>query len=128
MIDVRGEGEPPKPPEHGVEERDAVDVGDQRAIRCAACRSAITTRASRIEVHGAHEHRRVNPSGVDFVVRCFSEAPGCLCEGRPTLFWTWFPGYAWRIASCRACSEHLGWAFSGEGTFFGLIVSRLLED
>ncbi|HEY8430306.1 MAG TPA: cereblon family protein [Sandaracinaceae bacterium] len=103
------------------------DVTARRALLCRMCRSAITTRAARIEVHGAHEHRRVNPSGVDFHLGCFARAPGCIVEGEPTTFWTWFPGYAWQIASCRTCGEHLGWAFSGETSFFGLILPRMVE-
>ena len=108
---------------------DALDVEDERAIRCAACNAAITTHANRVSVHGAHEHRRVNPSGVDFRIGCFSEAPGCFAEGIATTFWTWFPGYAWQIACCRACGDHLGWAFTGgDRSFFGLILTRLIED
>lgn len=109
-------------------ERDERDLASQRAILCGTCQTTITTRAARIDVHGAHEHRRVNPSGVDFHLGCFSVAPGCLVEGTPTLFWTWFPGYAWQLASCRACGDHLGWAFSNaERLFWGLILARLVE-
>jgi hypothetical protein len=110
---------------------DAIDqterVDDQRLLRCAACGAVVTTWAAKVSVHGAFEHRRVNPSGVDFHLGCFGEAPGCFGEGAPTLFWTWFPGYAWQIASCRRCREHLGWVFHGETTFYGLILSRLKE-
>lgn len=109
-------------------EGDEREARTRRAILCGACKSVITTRGSRIEVHGAHEHRRVNPSGVDFHLGCFARAPGCLVEGDPTTFWTWFPGYAWQIASCRACGDHLGWAFSGDRSFFGLILPRVIEE
>lgn len=33
-------------------------------------------------------------------------------DGDPTEEHTWFPGYAWRMAHCRACQRHLGWGFS----------------
>jgi ribosomal protein S27E len=108
-------------------EKDAIDTHAERAITCKACGHAITTHSARTSVHGAHEHRRVNPSGVDFHVGCFSIAPGCDVEGTPTTFWTWFPGYAWQLATCGNCGDHLGWAFTGEGTFFGLILPRLSE-
>lgn len=117
----------PRDPLVRAPSRDEATRADERPIRCKACRSVITTRGARIEVHGAHEHRRVNPSGVDFLLGCYREAPGCIVEGVPTFFWTWFPGYAWQIASCRTCGDHLGWAFSGDGSFFGLILPRLLN-
>ena len=120
-------GAPEPPPAVDAQEDDA-DVEPARAIRCAACRHPVTTERERVEVHGAHEHRRVNPSGLDFHVGCFARAPGCAAQGEPTQHWTWFPGYAWRIALCACCGAHLGWAFSGAGTFHGLILARLLRD
>lgn len=120
-----GAGPPPEPAsEAASDEQLSAEV--ERAIRCAACGEAVTSERARVEVHGAHEHRRVNPSGADFHVGCFSEAPGCVPSGPATRFWTWFPGYAWRLASCRACGAHLGWAFDGDGgAFWGLILTRL---
>lgn len=106
---------------------DSLDARDERPIKCRACGHAITSHDAKTSVHGAYEHRRVNPTGVDFHLGCFSRAPGCAIEGAPTLFWTWFPGYAWQIALCRGCGDHLGWAFTGESTFFGLILPRLTD-
>jgi hypothetical protein len=124
---LRGEGKDETPP--APESIGSFDVADERAIRCATCGHPITTAAAKISVHGAHEHRRVNPAGVDFHLGCFRDAPGCAVEGVATTFWTWFPGYAWRPASCAGCLSHLGWAFGGEGSaFFGLILPRLIED
>lgn len=116
--------EPERLPGLDIDEDD-IDVDPERAIRCAECDHPITSESERVEVHGAHEHRRVNPDGDDFHVGCFGRAPGCAAGGEPTLHWTWFPGYAWRIAHCRGCGEHLGWAFSGEGRFHALILPRL---
>ncbi|HJL15627.1 MAG TPA: cereblon family protein [Sandaracinaceae bacterium LLY-WYZ-13_1] len=127
-LDLRGvrddEGPLGPPPAREADER-LGESDDDRPIRCAACRSPVTREDAATSVHGAHEHHRVNPSGVDFRVRCFARAPGAVGEGTPTRYWTWFPGYAWRLARCRACGTHLGWEFHGEGTFFGLIVGRL---
>lgn len=102
------------------------------ALRCAACGSAITREAFRIEVQGSHEHRRSNPHGHRFRIGCFGEAAGCAAAGEPTAQWSWFAGYAWQIASCRACGEHLGWRFGTEqasggaaSVFYGLILARL---
>lgn len=118
----------PSAPDADVETEQAADEPEpERPLLCAACRAPITDRAERREVHGAHEHRRVNPSGVDFHVGCFGRAPGAAAEGEATTYWTWFPGYAWSMALCRACGAHLGWRFSGPDTFWGLILPRLVE-
>lgn len=123
---LEGVGEPPPPPPERAVEDDVADVDPDRALRCAACRHPITSEDDRVEVHGAHEHRRVNPSGTDFLVGCFERAPGCASVGEPTLHWTWFPGFAWSVAICRGCGGHLGWRFTGvDGGFFGLILPRL---
>ena len=123
---LRGDRAPKSPPP-APEARSEAKPADERALRCAACGASITSERARIEIHGAHEHRRVNPSGADFHVGCFADAPGCRTEGVPTTHWTWFPGCAWQIALCRACGAHLGWAFTGEAKFFGLILPRLRE-
>jgi len=99
------------------------------AIRCAACGYVVTDRAQRFAVNGHARHAFVNPAGLVFEIACFRAAPGCCRAGKATGNWTWFPGYAWRLALCARCGEHLGWAYQGEaGAFFGLIVDRLRED
>jgi hypothetical protein len=88
----------------------------------------ITTSAARIEMSGSHDHRFVNPHGFQFHIGCFVDAPGCAPVGPESSYWSWFPGYAWRIEACRACGAHLGWLFRGaDGLFHGLILDRLAE-
>ena len=96
----------------------------QRLI-CIACGHAITEPRQAMAVAGQHRHRLTNPAGVTFNVGCFRDAPGCRQFGEPTGAHSWFPGCFWRFAVCRACGEHLGWAYSGAECFFGLIVNRL---
>ena len=57
----------------------------------------------------------------------FSDAPGCSRVGQATPEDTWFTGFAWRVALCGHCAEHLGWHFSSAGgdSFFGLITDKL---
>jgi hypothetical protein len=107
---------------------DAADPHPRRALVCVACRNRITSEAARIEVAGEHRHVCVNPSGVPFDIACFDLAPGCVPHGRREGYWSWFAGYDWQIALCGTCRAHLGWSFHGDGTFYGLIASRLAPE
>jgi hypothetical protein len=123
----RGRHEPElqAPVKPTIEEERDVEAG--RRIVCAACGHAITTERQRIEMHGRHEHRCVNPGGVIFHIACFRRAPGCVSHGVPTVQFTWFSGFAWSYALCAGCSTLLGWKYQGvdASPFFGLILDRL---
>lgn len=94
---------------------------------CHRCRSTVTDDASRIEVGGAHDHRFLNPEGVEFHVGCFADASG-VAFGEASRYWSWFAGFAWQVELCRSCGEQLGWIFrSPDAVFHGLILDRLLE-
>lgn len=100
----------------------------ERRVYCARCRLPITTHQERISVNGAHEHNFTNPHGLHFHIGCFRDAPGCGTTGVATMEYTWFPGYAWRIAHCAQCETHLGWLFgSPTDSFYGLILDRLIS-
>jgi hypothetical protein len=120
-------GEPagaPQAPEAKAE-RSPETREPEAPLCCARCGHPVTRERHRIAVNGRHEHTRVNPFGFVFHFGCFAQADGCAVDGPPTTEETWFPGYAWRIAHCAACHSHLGWAFQGEGAFFGLLLDRL---
>ena len=102
--------------------------GDSPAIRCKACEHVITHAATKREVEGQHVHLRLNPSAHAFIFGCFSAAPGCVVEGTPTDEATWFAGCRWQYAHCGRCRTHLGWAFSGVDSFFGLLLERLVDE
>lgn len=102
--------------------------GDRgRALCCAACGAVITWEGARTEVGGAHRHTFVNPHGLVFEIGCFRHAPGCAGVGPAEAFFSWFPGYAWRVAVCRACQAHLGWSYGERPDFHGLVLDRLRE-
>lgn len=110
--------------QQGLEEEDK-----GRALLCAACRHLVTRSNEKIDVHGKHAHVFFNPAGIVFELGCFREAPGCTFLGRPTLEFTWFDGYAWRVCLCSRCRTHLGWHYGnvhGPGQFYGLILSQLI--
>lgn len=105
-------------PDAGVEK-------DERLF-CSTCRHPVTHLNQRIAVGGGHEHRFTNPHGISYRVGCFGAAGGCSAVGVATTEFTWFPGYAWRIACCARCRTHLGWEFQSDSDYFhGLIVNRL---
>ncbi len=114
----------------GAEEPEGT-TEEERWLRCAACGARITPERARIDVNGSHEHSFMNPTGLRFVVACFSVAPGCVDEGERSTVWTWFPGRAWQIALCKACGAHLGWSFHAASgaeaaPFHGLVRERLV--
>jgi hypothetical protein len=119
-------------PDSEAARRQRADVGAgekpkrEKRLFCAACRHPVTHQDERIQVHGGHEHRFANPQGIHFHIGCFREAAGCLAVGAATPEFTWFAGYAWRIALCAHCRAHLGWRFEAPQDYFhGLIIDRL---
>jgi hypothetical protein len=105
----------------------ASDVATGWYLHCAACRTRITRADARGERGGAHVHRFTNPAGLEFEIGIFQEAPGCVLRGDSTSAFTWFPGYAWTIACCANCDQHLGWRYDGASDrFFGLILDQLV--
>jgi len=94
---------------------------------CAACRAPVTRERFAVSERGDHEHTVFNPMGKVFKIRCFSDAPGAEIIGKGTEEFTWFPGCAWQLAICDACSAHLGWAYSGNSRFFGLIKQAIKQ-
>jgi hypothetical protein len=96
---------------------------------CKFCRRKITTASEKIVVNGQHTHMCANPYGLLFEVGCFARASGCLTTGVPTLEFTWFPGYAWSIALCANCANHMGWHYTAQppSEFYGLILDHLVQ-
>lgn len=96
-------------------------------ILCRFCHAAITSQREQLDVDGRHQHRFINPAGLQFLIGCFRLAPGCDITGTPTDLYTWFSGHSWQNARCSDCGEHLGWFYQSgeEHQFFGLIIEKL---
>jgi hypothetical protein len=110
-------------------DQDPAERVSRQRLLCAQCRLEITSDEARIEVAGQHEHTCANPHGFAFHIGCFASAPGCAGVGRAETYWSWFPGYSWRLVLCRGCHAHLGWLFAAGGArFYGLILDRLVRD
>jgi hypothetical protein len=97
-------------------------------VACAACRAFVADGRARLSVDGAHSHSFINPAGLIFRVSCFAAAPGVVSVGEASDVFTWFAGFAWRVALCRACGEHLGWSYHRLASgFVALIADRIIE-
>ncbi len=94
-------------------------------INCRQCGHLITRAKHKTEVEGQWEFTFRNPAGYSFHLQCYRQASGCLTAGHPTARDSWFPGCAWSLALCSGCQQHLGWHFSGQEHFWGLIATRL---
>ncbi|HTV18976.1 MAG TPA: cereblon family protein [Polyangiaceae bacterium] len=130
---ARRDVDPPLPPVGVPADDPAVeDVARAREgggwVVCAACGRFVAESRARMAVDGAHRHSFINPAGMIFRVACFAEAPGVVPVGDESAFFTWFAGFAWRVALCRGCGEHLGWSYrSDDSGFVALIEERIVE-
>lgn len=96
---------------------------------CATCGAEVTRGEAAIEVGGSHAHTFLNPDGIVFRIVCFRHAAGAVSVGPESTYWTWFPGFAWRSALCRACVSHLGWSFrDASSSFVALILERMIYE
>ncbi|MBX3171331.1 MAG: hypothetical protein KF760_28235 [Candidatus Eremiobacteraeota bacterium] len=100
----------------------------QPVVLCKECHSVVTEPEAAIQVEGGHEHTFRNPAGYSFHVLCYASAPGTIEVGAPTEAASWFPGYAWSLALCANCHQHLGWWYEGKSIFVGLIATRLVRS
>jgi hypothetical protein len=94
---------------------------------CAWCLNRVANEKERFRYDGKDEFSFCNPEGICFEIITFSQTLGCVQTGVPTLAHTWFPGCAWSFCQCDRCGRHLGWFYSGEHDFAGLIRSRLVR-
>ena len=131
VLEAKLPGEKPDSGQPGMlvdeEVEDEKKEEDEEYILCRLCDHPVTRDADRIERDGSHQHTFANPHGIVYEIGCFRSAPGCGYSGPATNEFTWFKGYSWRIAMCRACLTHLGWLFDAAGNdrFYGLILDRL---
>ncbi len=109
-----GGGQPGERPEDEAEDKTVDEYED--LILCRQCNLPITRPAERIDKDGSHRHTFANPHGIVYEIGCFRTAIGCGYSGPASDEFTWFKGYDWRIAVCRACLTHLGWLFSSAGS------------
>ena len=111
-----------------AEDKTSLDNPENKKVLCRTCGAKITDNSFAAIVNNSHEHSFFNPHGYVFQIRCYSAATGCTSGGKPSSEFTWFAGYTWQLAICRACSAHLGWRFQSDSvSFYGLIRDKLTE-
>jgi hypothetical protein len=125
-LDLKGEAATPRMAPATARAASA-SPGEDRRLVCGRCRHPICHHEDQIAVEGSLAHTRANALGVVYHFGCFARADGSRVEGIPTLQDTWFAGCAWQYALCGDCGTHLGWYFSGAGSFFGLVLERLTD-
>mmetsp|Transcript_49921 Transcript_49921/g.139763 ORF Transcript_49921/g.139763 Transcript_49921/m.139763 type:complete len:304 (-) Transcript_49921:148-1059(-) len=122
---VVGEANQCAPPEPG-----GGDEAREHYLACAACTRLVLGAADLIEERAetwqetvyAYElgvcerdcwcYSATNPGDVRFdVVRVLPSAEGVALSSAPVPEHSWFPGYAWMMANCRSCHQHLGWGY-----------------
>ncbi|MDX1693738.1 MAG: cereblon family protein [Ketobacteraceae bacterium] len=102
------------------------DEEKQSGILCKVCDHLITQPEELITINDKFIHCFTNPAGITYEIQCYKQAPGTLVSGKPTDFFSWFPGYLWQYSYCKNCDSHLGWFFSGEEkSFHGLNIAML---
>ncbi len=105
---------------------DEADVPTEGIIYCANCDAAISHIDAKREVNGSFDHQFTNPHGFTHHFGCYHYAPGCTISGGAHAADSWFPGFAWHLATCTQCANHMGWWFEHKDeNFFGLILSQL---
>ena len=94
---------------------------------CAWCHNRVANERDRFPYDGKDEFTFANPEGTRFAIITFARTLGCRDMGAPTLEHTWFAGHAWSFCQCDRCGQQLGWYYSGQHQFAGLIKSRIVR-
>jgi len=105
-----------------------------RAILCRTCRTRLSDPGAVFPMKtGGATGVFMNPHGFLHEVVTVRRAENIVHLGWPTTDFSWFPGYAWEIALCAACREHVGWRFTPAqeaepAVFWGLRRPAIIED
>lgn len=102
-------------------------VHEDDAFLCVSCELDVAERDAVFDPGAGPLQLHVNPHGHLHEILTLSAARNLAYYGEETTEFTWFPGYAWRVALCGRCHSHLGWRFAAveesrtPATFYGLL-------
>ncbi|CAM6024635.1 unnamed protein product [Sphagnum balticum] len=104
-------------------------------LRCKCCFSIIARRSDMLVMSSDGPITAyVNAHGYVHETLTLARARGLILAGQPQTANSWFPGYAWTLAECTACAEHMGWRFKAVAketrprAFWGIRRSQLAEN
>jgi hypothetical protein len=105
-----------------------------KAFKCNVCGGLVARSDHLVSLDGRIRHIFINPAGIEFDFQTFIFCSGAIAIGEATDEHTWFAGYAWRMAFCRQCGQHLGWYYQGmsqsrrPSEFWGILVARVVSQ
>ena len=109
-------------------------VAEEHAIICKQCSTEVSARRFVFTMRsGSAAQVFPNPYGQMKEIITVRSAWSVQLEGWATEEFTWFHGYAWRVAYCAECRAHLGWRFEAEDSpdgparFFGLLAAAIVD-
>ncbi|KAL2637803.1 hypothetical protein GLYMA_06G087900v4 [Glycine max] len=76
----------------------------------------------------------VNSGGYVHEIMTLYKANGLALTGSAVADHSWFPGYAWTIATCATCKKQIGWLFTARNkqlkpsSFWGIRSCQLAEE
>jgi len=114
-------------PERKARTAPALSVAEGHWL-CSWCLTRVANDRHRFAFEGKDEFSFSNPESIRFEIITFSKTLGCRQAGLPTLDHTWFPGHAWSFCNCDGCGQHLGWFYTGQHEFAGLIKARIVRE
>lgn len=87
---------------------------DDKIFVCFSCDSFIARQSDIFPMSKEGPHGMYcNAAGIIHDTVTLYHAQGLqLSHDPPSIECTWFPGYAWTIASCNNCDIHMGWKFT----------------
>jgi cereblon len=84
-------------------------------IKCRNCQTVVGDSGDLFRVGVASNEgvlgTYVNSAGYVHETLTLTKAQNLTVIEPPTAEFSWFPGYAWMIAYCSVCHEHMGWKF-----------------
>ena len=105
----------------------------EHAVVCRRCGQPISSSRHRFSFRASSSIQVFpNPQGMMMKICTFRAAHDLALRSVPTDAFTWFEGYAWTVAVCGRCEEHLGWRYDAVGgsvpaRFYGFLVDRVRD-
>ncbi|RDX69160.1 Protein cereblon, partial [Mucuna pruriens] len=104
-------------------------------IQCKNCQTTIAKRSDMLVMSSEGPlSAYVNPGGYVHEIMTLYKANGLALIGPAVAEYSWFPGYAWTIATCATCKIQMGWLFTARNkklkpsSFWGIRSCQLAEE